>query len=196
MASSLQVRDGFGEWQEAVVTEVRGEGQDEELRVHFVGWAARWDEWLSNRSERIRFVDAMCLTPAQPRQEDLQWESVQEPEARQDQSVPSPTFTYRLRGATTPPAVRLPRQGLVPLQENPASERSERSQRAWRAVFCASKSLVLLLLVLLAGLAILAARAGLSAIRPQPDPELDSLQYNDDELAAAEATAAEVHDEL
>lgn len=50
----LLARDAKGIWCEAKVLEVREEEARRVLLVHFVGWNAKFDEWLESSSERLR----------------------------------------------------------------------------------------------------------------------------------------------
>jgi hypothetical protein len=48
-----QVRDAKGHWYDAKVVDERGEGQERELRIHWHGWNAKYDEWIQATSDRI-----------------------------------------------------------------------------------------------------------------------------------------------
>ena len=52
VGDSLEARDSRGSWYKARVVAVRGEGTEQRVKVHFQGWAARWDEWAG--AERLR----------------------------------------------------------------------------------------------------------------------------------------------
>lgn len=42
--------DDFGEWQDAVLVDARAGGR---VKVHYVGWPANWDEWITASAERL-----------------------------------------------------------------------------------------------------------------------------------------------
>ena len=47
-------------WYAAKVTAERGEGRHRQLKVHFLGWRARFDEWLSPRLVTKRSKQPVC----------------------------------------------------------------------------------------------------------------------------------------
>ena len=48
-----QVRDAKGHWYDAKVVDERGQGEERELKFHWHGWHARFDEWVLASSDRI-----------------------------------------------------------------------------------------------------------------------------------------------
>ena len=56
----IEARDSRGQWYASKVVDVRVEGSIRELKVHFLGWKARWDEWISADTARLR----PCRPPA------------------------------------------------------------------------------------------------------------------------------------
>ena len=60
VGSKLSARDTRELWCPATVVSCRGEGAQRKLLVHYKGWKARWDEWLSLGSGRIRPFDELA----------------------------------------------------------------------------------------------------------------------------------------
>jgi len=66
-STSLEVRFHKGDnimaldvrqlWCSATVIAERGEGVGREVKVHYTGWNKRWDEWLLDRSVRLRPIE-------------------------------------------------------------------------------------------------------------------------------------------
>ena len=54
--SLVEARDVRGVWCKARALETRGQGEQCEIRLHFLGWKARWDEWVPRASDRIRAI--------------------------------------------------------------------------------------------------------------------------------------------
>ena len=50
----LRARDSHGKWYAARVEAVRGGGDARELRVHFMGWHKKWDEWVPVGAGRLK----------------------------------------------------------------------------------------------------------------------------------------------
>lgn len=46
LGAKVAAKDKHGHWYTAKVTNERGEGAARELRVHFLGWGVRYDEWV------------------------------------------------------------------------------------------------------------------------------------------------------
>ena len=44
-------------WCPAVVKDERGCGDEREVLIHYQGWKKKWDEWLSDKSARLRQLD-------------------------------------------------------------------------------------------------------------------------------------------
>ena len=45
-------------WCNATVIDTRGSGVGREVKVHYQGWNKRWDEWILERSSRLRSHDS------------------------------------------------------------------------------------------------------------------------------------------
>lgn len=54
VGSRARARDSAGVWLDAQVVGKRGAGAALELKMHFMGWASKWDEWLSGDAGRLR----------------------------------------------------------------------------------------------------------------------------------------------
>ena len=54
VGSKLQALDCRNMWCDATVIDARGNGCDREIKVHYMGWKKRWDEWVLSRSVRLR----------------------------------------------------------------------------------------------------------------------------------------------
>ena len=65
VGSHLEAYDVRQLWCEAVVLAESGEGDSRKLQVHYVGWSARWDEWLFVRGGQLRPLSGpiLCLPP-------------------------------------------------------------------------------------------------------------------------------------
>jgi hypothetical protein len=53
----LRARDSRGGWYESKVVDVSGNGRRRELKMHFLGWNAKWDEWIRVGSGRLQASD-------------------------------------------------------------------------------------------------------------------------------------------
>lgn len=56
----LRAQDRCGHWYNAKVKEIRGEGSTLEVKIHFQGWAERFDEWIPANSDKLR-RDEGCM---------------------------------------------------------------------------------------------------------------------------------------
>ena len=74
--AALWARDCRRVFLKARVVGRRGEGEQLELRVHFLGWNRRWDEWIQASSRRLRAEE--------PDEADDSDESEEEPEEAGD----------------------------------------------------------------------------------------------------------------
>ena len=54
VGSQLEAQDTFDTWCRASVLATRGEGPSRDLKVHYVGWSPRLDEWLFVSGGRLR----------------------------------------------------------------------------------------------------------------------------------------------
>ena len=54
VGSRLEALDKVNVWCPASVVAIRGEGPSRELKVHYVGWTKRMDEWLAVADGRLR----------------------------------------------------------------------------------------------------------------------------------------------
>jgi Cdc6-like AAA superfamily ATPase len=50
----LEAKDPYGNWYDAKVIGVRGEGETREVKVHYMGWKARFDEWVHVGTGRLK----------------------------------------------------------------------------------------------------------------------------------------------
>ncbi|KOO33990.1 cell division control protein 6-like protein [Chrysochromulina tobinii] len=50
----LEAKDPYGNWYVAKVIGVRGEGETREVKVHYMGWKARFDEWVHVGTGRLK----------------------------------------------------------------------------------------------------------------------------------------------
>lgn len=55
----IDVKDTIDQWLEAEVIDVR----DDQIKVHYNGWGARWDEWIEMSSSRIAFFRNKTVQP-------------------------------------------------------------------------------------------------------------------------------------
>jgi len=58
VGAKLQAFDVRQVWCNATVIAIRGTGVGREVQVHYQGWNKRWDEWIVERSSRLRARDA------------------------------------------------------------------------------------------------------------------------------------------
>ena len=54
LGDRLEARDCCGTWYAAKVVDTRGLGAEREIKVHFMNWSKRWDEWIAVESGRLR----------------------------------------------------------------------------------------------------------------------------------------------
>ena len=54
LGDRLEARDCRGTWYAAKVVDTRGLGAEREVKVHFMNWSKRWDEWIAVESGRLR----------------------------------------------------------------------------------------------------------------------------------------------
>ena len=57
VGDDVVARDHVGKWYDARVVDVRGEGAERKIKVHFSGWSRRFDEWVGGG--RVREVGSV-----------------------------------------------------------------------------------------------------------------------------------------
>ena len=55
VGSRLEALDKVNAWCFATVLAVRGERHSRMLKVHYMGWSRKWDQWLAVSSGRLRW---------------------------------------------------------------------------------------------------------------------------------------------
>jgi hypothetical protein len=82
----LEAKDPYGNWYDAKVIGVRGEGETREVKVHYMGWKARFDEWVHVGTGRLKPEGG----PSPPRPAWIKSPSASGPDRMPASASPSP----------------------------------------------------------------------------------------------------------
>jgi hypothetical protein len=63
MGSYVSAKDTFGDWFLSKILGTRAYGEKCSIEIHYVGFEARWDEWIDLPSPRILKIGAVALKP-------------------------------------------------------------------------------------------------------------------------------------
>ena len=58
VGARLQARDRVGKWYEATIIDQRGEDDLREVKVHFMGFSKRYDEWIKLSENKLASLDS------------------------------------------------------------------------------------------------------------------------------------------